>query len=316
MGLLTLVIFIVVMGFFVVLLLPRFLQEASAEKIKYFKKRINLTVIGVVVLILFLKSVTIVSPGEVGIQVLFGNVLKRTLENGMHLINPFCDIMKMNVRLQEYTMSIASEEGEYKGDDSIDALTSEGLKIKLDLTCWYMLNPKKAQEVYRTIGMDYRIKVIRPVLRTAIRDVVSRYMAKEVYSTERENIVITIEEKIKPVMGKKGFIFEKLLLRNVVLPEKLATAIDEKLSAEQEAKRMEFVLQKEEKEKDRKVIEAKGIREANRIISQGLTPNYINWYRIEMMKQLVNSPNNTIIFIPEKLRSAPALINIPAASGK
>ena len=64
----------------------------------------------------------------------------------------------------------------------------------------------------------------------------------------------------------------------------------------------------EEQEAERKQIEALGISEANKIIAEGLTSGYIQWYRIEMLKQLVNSPNNTIIIIPEDLKSVPMIM--------
>ena len=92
-------------------------------------------------------------------------------------------------------------------------------------------------------------------------------------------------------------------------------AIDAKLAADQEAQKMEFILMKEKKERERKTIEAEGIKNANRIIAAGLTDRYLKWYRIDMMKQLVNSPNNTIIFIPEDMKTAP-IINIPSGKDK
>lgn len=141
-----------------------------------------------------------------------------------------------------------------------------------------------------------------------------KYKAEELYSSSREKVVDEITTQARELSEGKGIIVERILLRNVLLPKQVQDAINAKITANQEAQRMEFVLEKEKKEKERKIIEAEGIREANRIIAQSLTSAYIQWYRIEMLKQLVNSPNNTIMIIPEDLKSAPVIM--PAGGSK
>jgi len=271
------------------------------------------TVITAIVIILaviiLLAAITVVPAGHVGVIVLFGKVRPVPLSPGLHVINPLANVVKMETRLLEYTMSVASAEGTVRGDDAIDALTSEGLKVRLDLTAWFRLKPEEAPKVYNEIGANYDRKVIRPTLRTAIRDVAVRYTAEDIYSVKRDSVVIAITLRAKELIGDRGLILDNILLRNVILPDKIADAIDAKLAADQDARRMEFVLQKEVLEKERKIVEAEGIREANRIIAQGLTSSYIQWYRIEMLKQLVNSPNNTIVILPENMNSAPLMLN-------
>jgi regulator of protease activity HflC (stomatin/prohibitin superfamily) len=260
--------------------------------------------------ILFFNFITVVPAGSVGVVVLFGNVRSHFLDSGIHIVNPFADVIKLDSRLQQYTMSIAPEEGVRPGDDAIDALTSEGLKVRLDLTAWFMIIASDAPRLYKEIGTDYEAKVIRPTLRTAIRDVVVKFTAEDIYSTKRDSVVNAITLRAQEMVKGKGIVLDRILLRNIILPPKIQEAIDAKLAADQDARRMEFVLQKESKEKERKIIEAEGIREANKIISQGLTPNYIQWYRIEVMKQLINSPNNTIIILPEDMKSSPVMMNM------
>lgn len=271
------------------------------------------TVITAIVIILaviiLLAAITVVPAGHVGVVVLFGKVRTVPLSPGLHVINPLANVVKMETRLLEYTMSVASSEGSIRGDDAIDALTSEGLKVRLDLTAWFRLKPDEAPKVYNEIGANYDRKIIRPTLRTAIRDVAVRYTAEDIYSAKRDSVVIEITNRAKELIGDRGLILDNILLRNVILPDKIADAIDAKLAADQDARRMEFILQKEVLEKERKVVEAEGIREANRIIAQGLTNSYIQWYRIEMLKQLVNSPNNTIVILPENMSSAPLMLN-------
>ncbi len=263
----------------------------------------------IIVVIVLLAAITVVPAGHVGVIVLFGKVKPNSIQPGLHLVNPLANVKKMETRLQEYTMSVASGEGAFRGDDAIDALTSEGLKVRLDITAWFRLLPDKAPKVYNEIGLNYASKIIRPTLRTAIRDVVVKFTAEDIYSAKRDSVVKAINIKAIELIGDRGMILDRILLRNVILPIKIQDAIDAKLAADQEARKMEFVLQKEVLEKERRIIEAEGIREANRIIAAGLTTNYLRWYRIEMLKQLVNSPNNTIIMIPEDFSSSPVILN-------
>jgi len=267
-----------------------------------------LVVVAVLFIFIFLNPLVIIPPGHVGVKVLFGNVRDGILNEGLHLINPLMNIVKMDTRLQSYTMSIAPQEGERRGDDAIDALTSEGLTVKLDLTAWYRLVPEEAPNVYRSIGIDYVSKVVRPLLRTAIRDRAVEYTAENIYSGKRNEFVNSIMEHAIDLSEGKGVEIDRILLRNVKLPKEIENAINAKITADQDAQKMEFVLVKEKLEKDRKIIEAEGIREANRIIAQGLTRNYLTWYRIEMLKSLIASQNKSIIVIPEDLKSMPMLM--------
>jgi len=275
---------------------------------KQFRKYITLGVLGVVVLII-ISSVTIIKPGYVGVIELFGKVSPHPKYNGIHLIFPLATVHKMDTRLQEYTMSLSTQEGRIKDDDGIDALTMEGLKIKLDITGWFRLDPEQAPRIFQEIGLDYVEKIVRPTLRTAIRDVVVRYTAENIYSSKRDSVITMIAERTKKLSESKGIIIDEILLRNIVLPTRVQDEIDSKLAADQEAQKMEFIVEKERLEKERKIVEAEGIKEANQIISEGLTNNYIRWYRIEMLKQLVNSPNNTIVILPEDLKASPFIIN-------
>ncbi|MFH1353179.1 MAG: prohibitin family protein [bacterium] len=266
-----------------------------------------------VLLIIASKSIVIVAPGETGVVVLLGNVRAVALGNGLHLVNPLARVFKMSVRTEEYTMSSTSAEGRVRGDDSIEALTSEGLNVRLDLTAWFRLIEKEAPTVYQTIGPNYEAKIVRPALKTAIRDAVVKYTAAGIYTEKRTEVVADIETILSRLTAGRGIVVEKILLRNVILPKRLMDAIDIKLAAEQEAQQMEFVLMKEMKEKERKIVEAEGVKKSNQIIASGLTERYLKWYRIDMMRELIGSPNNTIIFIPEDMKTSP-IINVPSGN--
>ena len=264
-------------------------------------------------LFLILSMVRLVGPGEAGIQVLFGKVKKEVLPSGLHFVNPVVTLVKMSVRTQAYTMSKRRGEGQIRGDDAIVALSADGLTIQMDVTVWFHLDQNRAAEVYREIGLDYIGKIVRPAIRTAIRQAAVKYTATAIYAASREKVTNDIFNILESDFQKRGITCEKVLLRNVELPDKVKSAINDKIAAEQDAQKMKYVIQKEQQEANRKRIEAEGIAKAQKIISHSLTTPYLQWYYIQTLKALVNSPNNTIIVTPFDQKLTP-LIQIP--SGK
>jgi regulator of protease activity HflC (stomatin/prohibitin superfamily) len=206
----------------------------------------------------------------------------------------------MDIRTQSYTMSTAQDEGNIKGDDAITALSMDGLTIKLDVTVWYRLNDVDAPQVYRTIGIDYVDKIVRPAIRTALRDVSVLYSATDLYSNKRDEFVAGVTKDIEEAFKGRGIILERVLLRNVELPEKVRNAIDEKIAAEQKAQQMVYVLQKEKQEAERKKIEAQGISDYNRIVSQSITDQVLQLKGIEATLELSKSQNSKMVIMNGK----------------
>ncbi|MCG2695531.1 prohibitin family protein [Candidatus Parcubacteria bacterium] len=248
------------------------------------KRALVSIVIIVFALWLFFASVIIVDAGETGVYSLFGKVKDNELSSGFHLVIPLAKVTKMSIRTEEYTMSIAQGEGKKYSADAITSLTKEGLSVDLDMTVLYRLQEDKATDVYRELGLNFDEKIIRPTIRTSIRDVIAQYEAKDIYSAKREEAAFQIADNLKAVMDPRGIIIESVLLRNVALPANLANAIQEKLQAEQEAEKYDFILAREKKEKERKIIEAEGQQEAQRIINQSLTTNYLYYLYINQLK--------------------------------
>jgi len=239
-------------------------------------------IVGVILLVLFFRSVYAIPAGHVGVLHLFGKVDDMEKAEGIHLKNPLKSVIKMSVKTQEYTMSGIPNEGQKRGiNDAISALTREGLTVDLDVTVWYRLESSRASDVYRTIGINYVDVLVRPKIRESIRAITAEYDVKTIYSEQRNALQVKIEKVIQEDLKDRGIIVERVLLRNVRLPAKLSDSIEQKLQAEQDAQRMFFVLQKEEQEAERKKIEAGGIADANKIISQSLTNEYLEWYWIQ-----------------------------------
>ncbi|NIA23735.1 MAG: prohibitin family protein [Proteobacteria bacterium] len=292
------------MGFVIFLLFlfaAILLFNAFSQKRYFFsinKKLVTIITISVLVLILIIASIRIVPPGYVGVKVLLGNVSKTVLPNGLHLVVPIVNVVKMNVRTQAYTMSKMSSEGQKRGDDAIRTLSKDGLQINLDVTIWYRLIPSEAARVYQTIGPYYITKIVRPAIRTAIRDVTVKYAVVDIYSEKRAEVTSEIKNELDKAFEKRGVVCERVLLRNVELPQKIRTSIQEKLSAEQDAQKMEFVLQKEKKEAERKKIEATGISNYQKIITKSLSNKYLQWYYIRNIQELVKNKSTATVIMP------------------
>lgn len=234
--------------------------------------------------LLFFKCVAIVPAGHVGIKDLFGNVADVALPAGFHIVNPLLKIRDMSVRTQELT-------------EESNVPSKEGLSVRLDVSMLFRLNANKAAQVYKTIGPRYASVVVVPQLRSIVRGVTASYEAKSLYTAERERISNEMYEQIKPLLESRGITVEKVLLRSVTLPAILATAIEKKLEAEQQAQQMKFVLNKETQEAERKRVEAKGIADFQRIVTSGLTPAFLKWKGIEATSTLAASENAKVVVI-------------------
>ncbi len=260
------------------------MNTIDPQKGKKIAKRIGWGILVIIVLPFLSSFWTVIDAGETGVQSLFGKVRDQEFSSGFHLKNPLVKITKMNIRTQEYTMSIAHSEGERFGNDAISALTKEGLQVDLDITVLYRLMEEQASDVYQQVGVVYDEVIIRPQIRSVIREVIAEYSAKDIYSEKRQEASLEILNRLKASVDARGIEVEEVLLRNVQLPANLANSIQEKLQAEQEAQRYDFVLEREKKEAERKRVEAEGQRDAQQIINQSLTQNYLNYLYINSLK--------------------------------
>jgi len=251
-----------------------------------------------VLLILSFLSFYTVQAGHVGVYHLFGKVNDVEKQPGFHVKNPLASVEKFSVKTQEYTMSGKPDEGEKNSsnsessNDAITALSKEGMEVDLDVTVWYRVQPEKASDIYKTIGTNYRKVIVRPKIRESIRSLTASYEAKKIYSEQRDDLQNEIKTSISETLDDRGIIVEKVLLRNVKLPDKVTSAIESKIEAEQDAQKMEFVIDKEKKEAERKRIEAQGIADSNEIIDKSLSEQYLRWYWIQ------EGINNNTIYIP------------------
>ncbi len=238
-----------------------------------------------------------IDAGFIGVKVLFGKVQSDILESGLHVINPLLDIKSLDVRTQNYTMSGIHDEGDKAGDDAIRILTADGLEVTIDLTVLFKVVPSDAPKILNETGLDYNTKIIRPITRTAIRDNAVYYDAVALYSSRRDEFQNRIYKTIEKSFRDRGIILEQLLVRNITLPASVKASIESKINAEQDAQKMQFVLQKEKQEAERKRVEAQGIADYQRIISTGLTDKQLQYETIKANLELAKSPNAKVIIM-------------------
>jgi len=260
-------------------------------------RTLGMVVIGIGLLT---SSIRQVDAGYVGVKSLFGKVQNETLSSGLNMVNPLIDVTPIDIKTQNYTMSGVHDEGNKTGDDAIKVLTADGLEVTIDLSVLYRVNPAETPKMLREIGINFEDKIVRPITRTRIRDNSVYYDAVALYSTKRDEFQARIFKTIENDFKQRGLILENLLVRNITLPASVKSTIEQKINAEQEAQKMQFVLQKEKQEAERKRVEAQGISDYQRIISMSLSDRQLQYEQIKAMKELAASGNAKIIVLPSK----------------
>lgn len=286
--------FLLVLGFIILIVGIVF---RSIETVARYARGFILAGLVVMIIGVSLSCFIQIDAGQVGVKKLFGKVQPDVLESGLHFINPLYEVEKLDIKTQNYTMSGIHDEGQKQGDDAIRVLTADGLEVTIDLTVLYRMIPADAPRLVRETGVDYEYKIVRPITRTRIRDNAVYYEAVALYSSKRDEFQSRIFNGIENDFKKRGLLLENLLVRNITLPAAVKSTIEQKIQAEQEAQKMQFVLQKEKQEADRKRIEAQGIADYQHIISESLTDKQLQYEHIKAYKEMALSQNAKVIVI-------------------
>ena len=279
----------------------------NIPNVSSFRKIGRLVGLGFIVLGIVTSCFVQIDAGYVGVKKLFGKVQPNVLNSGLNVINPLFEIEKMDVRTQNYTMSGINDEGMKSGDDAIKVLTADGLEVTIDLTVLYRVIPSEAPRIVRETGIDYEFKIVRPIARTRIRDNAVYYDAVALFSSKRDEFQSRIFKGIEADFKARGFFLENLLVRNITLPNAVKGTIEQKIQAEQESQKMQFILAKERQEADRKRVEAQGIADYQRIISESLTDKQLQYEQIKATMELAKSQNAKIIMMGGK--NAPVILD-------
>jgi len=231
-----------------------------------------------------LTSCTVIKQGEIGVKRSFGKISEKPMMEGAKLFNPFVSTI---IKLPTRTINM---------EVRLPLPSKEGLTVQSEVSILYRLVGSYGPSILENLGRSYEQVVILPIFRSAVADISSQYFAKDMHTGQRSVIEKDIKKLMDSQLKERGFIVESVILKSIILPPGLTKAIEEKLEAEQDAQRMEFTLNKERQEATRRIIEAEGIRDAQKIISQGLSPLLLRFKTIEAFNKLSTSPNaKTII---------------------
>ncbi len=279
-----LISFVIAIGAFILWMNAR--KKYRDEKNLNFRNTAQASGITAIIFLLIALSqcFTVIPAGHVGVVDFFGTVSANTLKSGINLVNPMARVIKLSIKTQEVK-------------EVMDVPSKEGLTVKLELSVLFHLDPEKAAEVYKTVGENYVSVILEPQFRSVARGVTAGYEAKALYTSEREMLAQIIMTDLQKIVGPRGIIVESSPLRQITLPPGLTAAIEEKLRAEQESQRMQFVLAKERQEADRKRIEAQGISDFQNIVAKGISDQLLRWKGIEATEKLANSQNTKVIVI-------------------
>ncbi len=258
-------------------------------------KRILQLAILVGVIIVVMASTTSIPTGNVGVLTLFGRVTGETLPEGIHVVNPLKSVQKLSVQTQSLK-------------ESANVPSNEGLILALDTSLLFRLDKDKAAYVYQSVGENYVEKIVEPTLRAAIRASTSAHTANALYTNARELVQQQIQDELKKQLDPRGVIVENVLLRDVQLPATLKSSIEAKQQAEQDALRMNFTLQKEKQEAERKRIEAQGIADFQKIVATGISAQLLEWKGIEATEKLALSTNAKVVIIGNPKNGLPLVL--------
>lgn len=243
----------------------------------------------VLIAILIFSNATFltIESGERG--VLFkrfaGGLDKENIYNpGFHIIAPWNTMYVYEVREQQL-------------EEEMEVLSSNGLNIRVDITVRVHPMYEKIGELHETFGREYLTSLCRPEVRSSVRTILGQFTPEELYSTRRDEVQSMIQEDLEESLGDNYVVLRTTLIRDIELPEKVRTAIEEKIEAEQLALKYEYILEQERREAERKVIEAQAKADANRILNQSLTENILRDKGIEATLELANSQNSKVVIV-------------------
>lgn len=248
---------------------------------------ITLAVIVVLLLLFGSRMFYVIKPGERGVlfKTLTGELKKdEIMGTGFKIVAPWNSMYKYDVK-------------EQKSEETMDVLDKNGLSINVDVTVRFNPLYDRIGYLHETFGINYVNNLVVPEVRSTVRQVTGRYTAEEIYSTKRSEVEAAIIEETAIILEKNNIDMNALLIRSIGLPPDIKSAIESKLTREQEALAMQYVNERERLEADRKLIEAEGIANYNRTISASLTDRILTQKGIDATLKLAESPNSKIVVV-------------------
>jgi regulator of protease activity HflC (stomatin/prohibitin superfamily) len=226
-----------------------------------------------------------VDSGHAGVLwTLLGGTQEKVFGEGIHMIAPWNRLTRYDVRTQDQK-------------ELLHVLTNNGLSVSLETSIRFRPLREELSRLHAEIGPNFYEVILAPVVRSESRKVGGRYSPEEIYSRKREVVEHEILEEVQRAVDGKHVTLEAILIRDVDLPENIKRAISEKLEEEQKALKMEFTLNRERQEAERKRIEAAGIADFQKIVATGISAELLRWKGIEATEKLAQSPNAKVVVV-------------------
>lgn len=256
--------------------------------------------VGLLLILIFWSRITItIESGQAGlIYRTFGDgidPLDQPMGQGFHLIAPWDKVVVYEVRQTETS-------------EKLTVLSSNLLDIQLDVTVFHQPDFTKLGFLEVERGKNYVNAVVIPIMRSATREILAQYLPEEINTTKREAIEMEIFEEVKKKLSENYVQLNDILIRDITLPEKLRASIERKLQQEQESLEYEFRIEKETKEAERKRIEAEGIQNFQRIVTQSISDKLLRWKGIEATEKLASSDNAKIVVVGNSKDGLPLIL--------
>lgn len=256
-------------------------------------------VIVIIILIVLTNIFVILQPTERGVvfkKYTSGLDVDDVKEEGLNIIAPWNDVIIFDIQEQQI-------------EEAMDVLSKDGLSITIDVSLRFRPEPSEIGYLYRAFRTNYVESLIRPELRSAVRQIIGQYSPEELYATKRQEIETKIQLSISKTLDTNHVQLKALLFRSIKLPAMIKTAIEQKLSAEQESQKYEYILEKEQKEAERRRIDAEGKAKANKILSASITDNILREKGISATIDLAKSNNSKVIVIGGGKDGLPLILN-------
>lgn len=238
--------------------------------------------------LVLLNAVVLIGVGEVGVKHFLGTVDPKPLDQGMHVVNPLASVERMSVREQSFPAQ--------GGIEQIEAQTSEQLNVTLEVSLLFEINGANAPDLYDRIGSENQIKrsIVLNAVRNGVRDAVATKSINEIFSPDRRELAISMKEEIQAKAGNRIDVVD-VFVRDIQAPARVREAIEQKLEREQQVAAQVFQTQIIQEQARQQAEEAKGIAEAQRIISQGLSQEYLTFFYIQQLSEM---PEGSLVYVP------------------
>ena len=268
------------------------------------------------------KPWKVVNSGNVGVLVTMGKYSNNELYPGVHFILPIVQsVIPVDTRVHAINYKGNGKESVASGvinEPAITVLDQRGLPITVELTIQYRILPQFASEVLQEWGNNWEKKMVNPIIREVVRDVIGQYPAEnipisraEISKTIKETITKDIKDLKISQVNKSPVYVLGIQLRNIILPSKIAQKIEQVQEAKQEAERMKYIEEQAKKEqeiklikaetaKKEKILHAQGVAESNKLVSGSITSNLIKWKNLDVQQSMADAfksnPNVTIFY--------------------